>query len=313
MRSRLLGLALALAALAACGPAQDQPTPTLIVMGLSLPTTTPFATYTPQPTETPIAIYTNTPTIEPPPTHTPSPSPTITSTPSITGSETITPSPPKAAESVKCSTGFEAGSLLLNGGFEEGAHTQGSDTILVPDGWSAFWRPEGTRIDYDTQNKVGYQTPDIKVISKVAPYDNPSRILDGNRALTIKGDLRVFDAGVYQKVTVSEGETLCLSGSGQAWSNRFDDDLFTSTLDTPDDENNANFQLGIDPGGGGDAFAPDVEWSSPIHQYNIYKPMYVVEVKATSPVVTVFVRGYMKWRFNHNEMFFDSISLVKKR
>lgn len=305
----IISLALAAAWLAACAPATIQPTPTLMVMGLALPTTTPFATNTPQPSATPIAIYTNTPTIEPPPTHTPSAIPTITTTPVITGSETTTPTLETTAAPVKCPSGFEAGNLLQNGGFEGSLHGQGP--MQVPDGWAAFWRPDGSSIDYDNSNRAGYQRPDMKVISNAPPNDNPSRVLDGSHALVMAGDLKAFDGGVFQKVTVVPGDTVCLSGSGEAWSNRFDDDPFTSTLETLDDARNANFVLGIDPAGGTDAYSGAVEWGPALHQYNLYRPMHVVVIKATNPVLTVFVRGYMLWRFNHNQMFFDSISLVR--
>ena len=308
---RIASLALALALLAACGPATDQPTPTLIVMGLSLPTTTPFATDTPQPSATLIAIYTNTPTIEPPPTHTPTVPSSITVAPIVTGSQTITTTPAPTAAPVKCSSGFASGNLLQNGGFEGGQHGQGP--MQVPDGWSAFWRPDGWPTDYDTSNKSGYQRPDMKVIPNTPPYDNPARTLDGRQALIMTGSLKAFDAGVYQKVTATPGTTVCLSGSGEAWSNRLDDDPFTSTLDTSDDALNANLQLGIDPQGGTDAFSGTVEWSPVIHPYNLYRPMHVMTVAVSGPAITVFVRGFMLWRFNHNELYFDDISLVSSR
>lgn len=304
MSARLPGLAIAAALLAACTPANATPTPTLIVMGIALPTTTPFATATGAATPTPIVIYTTTPTIEPPPTHTPSATPTVTATPRHIGTET--------SDLVTCSGTFAPDNLLVNGGFEGGQHPSEIDSIQVPDGWTAFYRPIGTEILYDINNKDGYQRPEMKVISRDPPYTNPPRVADGSHAFTITGDQRAFDAGIYQTVTVTPGDVLCLTGGAQAWSNRFSDDPFSSTLDTLDDERNANFQLGVDLQGGTDPFSLNVQWGEVTHQYNLYKPMNAVQVTAAGPSITVFVRGFMLWRFDHNELFFDDILLARK-
>lgn len=314
MTARIACLALTLMTLAACAPANNPPTPTLIVLGLSLPTTTPFSTSTSPPTATPIVIYTTTPTIEPPPTHTPTATPTASPTPrpaaTSDGTQDSIPTATTAAP-VTCQGAFETRNLLVNGGFEGDQHAQGSDSIQAPDGWSAFWQPAGTHLSYDKDNNDGYQRPEMRVIRKEPPYTNPPRILDGNRALAITGNQRAFDAGVYQKVTVASGSTLCLTGSAQAWSNRFSDDPFSSTLETLDDADNANFQLGIDPLGGVDPYSKAVQWGEVIHPYNIYKPMKSVQLTASGAAITVFVRGFMLWRFDHNELYLDSISLVK--
>jgi hypothetical protein len=206
---------------------------------------------------------------------------------------------------------FGPDNLLTNGGFEGGQHEQEDSTIQVPDSWTAFWRRVGEQVTYDSNNKDGYQRPEMMVIPRQPPYTNPPRVGEGNHALMITGNQRAFDAGVYQVVTVTPGDVLCLTGTGQAWSNRFSDDPFSSTLDTLDDEENANIQLGIDPVGGTDPFSPSIHWATEIHPYNIYKPLNAVAITATGPKVTVFVRGYMLWRFDHNELFMDNIVLTK--
>jgi hypothetical protein len=274
-----------------------------MVLGLSLPTTTPGPTAVPLPTQTPIVIYTNTPTIEPPPTHTPSPTFTISP---IAPTGTMT-----ATLAVVCQGRTVGGNLLVNGDFEGGQHSQDMDEVRVPDGWTAFWRPGGTPVTYDKENPDGYQRPEMMVIPKQPPYTNPPRVADGSQAFMITGSQRAFDAGIYQTLAVTPGDVLCVTGVAHAWSNRFSDNPFGSTVTTEDDLRNANFQLGIDAQGGTDPFASGVRWGEVTHRYDDFGPLNAVQVTASAPSITVFVRGFMMWRFDHNEMFFDTISLVK--
>jgi hypothetical protein len=300
------GVLFALAALAACTPAGEPPTPTLIVLGQSFPTTTPMPTIIPLPTQTPLVLYTATPTIEPPPTRTPTPTPTASLTPrpsAIPGAGLV---------GIGCQGNFSASSLLVNGDFEGGEHAQEVDSVQVPDGWTAFWRPVGSPVTYDPLNTEGYQRPEMSIIPKQPPYTDPARIAQGNQAFMLSGGLRVFDAGIFQVVTVNPGDSLCLTGLGQAWSSHVSDDPFSSTLLSGDDQRNANVQLGIDLQGGSDPFAASVQWGNAEHLYDKFAALDVVQISASGPSVTVFVRGYVLWRFAHNELFFDAISLVKQ-
>jgi hypothetical protein len=296
--------------LVACGPQQASPTPTLIVAGQSIlaathfPTSIPLPTSIPVPTRPQAVVYTATPTIEPPPTHTPSPTPTPTKTPLPgLGSPQF--------EGAICQTNGNRPNLLVNGGFEGGQHAQDVEEVQVPDAWAAFWREVGSKVLYDSTNPNGYQRPEMIVIARQSPYTDPPRILEGNQAFRIEGNERAFDAGIFQQVATSPGDVLCLTGSGQAWSSHYSDDPFSSSLNSGDDQRNANFQLGIDLTAGTDPLASTVVWGDVLHPYNAYQPLTAVEAAATGPAVTVFVRGFMLWRFRHNEMFVDGISLVK--
>jgi hypothetical protein len=305
-RRLLAGLALVVL-LAACAPPPDEsPTPTLIVLGKAIPTSTHIPTILPLPSPSPETIYTRTPTIEPPPTKTPSVTPTASRTP-LPG---FTPGAGSVPVAVGCKGQLAGPNLLTNGGFEGAQHDQESG-VQVPDGWTAFWRPIGEAVAYDADNPTGYQRPEMLIISKQPPYADPPRIADGSQAFMMTGNERAFDAGIYQQVTLAPGAVLCLSGLAHAWSSRFSDNPFDSTLSTGDDQRNANFQLGIDPNGGADPFAASVRWGDVQHLYDEFAPMSAVQASGSSPTVTVFVRGFMLWRFVHNEMFFDSISLVK--
>lgn len=279
-------------------PAQ---TPTLDTLPTIFPTTSPI------PTITPFATYTNTPTIEPVPTRTPSATPSITPTPTVTW----TPEPLVRLSSGQCIGQIIGGNLLVNGDFEAGQHEQDSVDIQVPDGWAAFWLPPGTPTGHDPDNTAGFQRPEMRVIANQPPYDNPPRIGQGSQAFLITGNERSFDAGILQKVSVQAGSTYCLTGIAHAWSNLHSDDPFHSTLEIPDDRRNANFLLGIDPQGGTDPYGGGVIWGQAAQIYDQYQPLLGVQTPVGSPTITVFVRGYMLWRFKHNEMFFDAISLVR--
>jgi hypothetical protein len=284
-------------------------TPRPMVEATHVPVVTAIPTVTLRPTTTPTIFYTATPTIEPIPTdpyRTIFP-PTLTPTASPTYLFTGTPVAPIEG----CVGTPASANLLLNGGFEGGQQPQGQADIQVPDGWMAFWIPVGTQVANDPQNTAGYQPPDTLVIPSHAPYNSPPRVFEGIQAFRMTGNGRAFDAGIMQQVTVTPGEIFCLSGYGHAWSSFQEDDPFHSTLLSSDDRHNASFQLGIDPSGGVNPWASTVVWGQPANIYDEYQPLPPVQTASQHETITVFVRGIIIWRFAHNEMFFDAMTLAR--
>ncbi len=165
-------------------------------------------------------------------------------------------------------------------------------------------------MDYDPDNQDGYQIPEVQVISSDPPFDDPLRVLEGKQALYLSGSNKVFDAGILQQVGVTPGDTLCLTGFAHAWSAHKQHDPHQSTLMSNDDQRNANFMLGIDPEGGTDPWATRVIWGPVTYLYDTYGMIPSVKVQAQSDRITVFVRGYTLWRFDHNDLFFDNFTLV---
>ncbi len=290
----------------------------------ALPSAFPTATATlspsPPPSLTPTATRraTETPTWTPDtrllqPTR----APASTGTPptGIPGLATVTPnsSGPLAGTPIPsgCTASAAAPNLLQNPGFEGGFSRPQYDDVEVPQNWIVFWKPEGTPVTYDPQNTDGFRRPGSRLITAAPPYDSPLRVLAGNQALLIYGGNRVFDAGVLQQVAVTPGDTLCLAGSAHAWSQHQSDDRTRSRLVTEDDRANVTFQLGIDPSGGGDPFAGSVVWGAPANLYDSYQAIPGVQARAQGGTITVFVRGITRWRFDHNDLFFDEIRLVK--
>lgn len=311
-----VGLFLALVMTVACA-SHEQEMPVSIPIATSdqanMATRVPVVTVMSGPTLTPtralMMTYTMTPTIEPipskPPTDTPPPSltPTVSPTYLLTG----TPVAPMTG----CNGTPASSNLLVNGGFEGGQQPQETADVQVPDGWVVYWAPAGTSLAHDPQNTAGYQRPEMIVIPSQAPYDDPPRVLEGMQAFRMTGNGRAFDAGIMQQLTVTPGETFCLSGYAHAWSSFRADDPFHSTLISSDDRRNANFQLGIDPLGGANPWSPTVIWGETANIYDAYQPIPPVETQALGGSITVFVRGMMLWRFAHNEMFFDALILAR--
>lgn len=279
------------------------------------PTATPVRTPTLSPTPIPSITPTLTLTIEPVPTDTPTMTSTVTVTwtPDVnmaTPSGSATPGGGSGSVGQGCSKIPGAVNMLENGDFEGGRQWRATDGLEVPEGWAPFWK-EGMPVEYDPDNKDGYLRPDMGVLRDEPPPDEPPRVLSGSQALRVGGNNKVFDAGIFQQVVVNPGDTLCLTGNAHAWSAHQSNDPHHSKLDTEDDRRNANFLLGIDPTGGTDPWSDRVVWSVTAHLYDTYQSIPGVQAKAENATITVFVRGYTLWRFDHNDLFFDLISLER--
>lgn len=278
------------------------------------------SSHTPAPTVTPTITLTMTPTVENFPTSTATVTPAITSTwtpevstwtPGGPGSATDFATPINTPSTSGC-IGSPAGeNYLFNSGFELGGFNQENNpSINVPEGWVGFWKPEGTPIEYDDENEDGYLRPEMLVIRADPPFDDPLRVHEGEQAFYLSGSNKVFDGGLWQQVSVPKGQSFCLTGFAHAWSSHKADDPSQSLLETEDDRRNANFLLGIDPTGGTSPWSPSVVWGGVGHLYDVYQPIPAIQVSAEGETITVFVRGYTMWRFDHNDLFFDDVSLI---
>jgi hypothetical protein len=277
------------------------------------PTTTLTPTITLTLTPTPEATSTLTSTVIP--TTTPTWTPDL-STPTPGGPVgTDMPATPDIEQPAVsgCSGTFSGDNLLFNPGFEEGQYLQNGDPALgVPEGWAGFWLPEGSPVEHDPDNPDGYLRPSMQVIQAEPLFSNPPRVYNGKQAFHLFGGNRVFDGGIYQQVQVGPGDVLCLSGFAHAWSSHEAGDPARSRLDTEDDRQNVSFLLGIDPKGGTSPWGTNVVWGEVGHLYDTYQAIPSLEVKAQSQTITVFVRGSVLWRFDHNDLFFDDISLLAR-
>ena len=123
---------------------------------------------------------------------------------------------------------------LHNPGFEDGwtrkTHTgQEFGEIFVPEEWTAFWR-EGGFAPHDTQQQYPYGRPEMHVIQRGAPYDDPPRIEEGNQSAKLFTFYRIHDAGYYQRFYVGKGSIVTFGYAAHAWSST-DDNPHTSDIE----------------------------------------------------------------------------------
>lgn len=175
--------------------------------------------------------------------------------------------------------------------------------IYTPQGWVTFWS-EGVN-PHDGRN---YGRPECKVIPKQSPFIGPpARIHGGNYAVMQFGFFRAIDSGLYQTVSgLSPHAIVQFSAYAHAWSCDSDGGGPYSCGDTYQ----MLFQVGIDPNGGSNPWSPNVIWASG-YSYDEYRLIGPVQAKVgDAGVVTVFLRATAKWPYKHNDVYWDSASLV---
>jgi len=199
-------------------------------------------------------------------------------------------------EGITCAPGSEPG--WCNDNWTRDTHN-GSihENIFTPQGWVTWWREGG-----------GYGQPEVKTIPKVDPFIGPpARIRSGNYAVLLFTFYRNQDAGFYQVVSGLEpGATVQFSAYAHGWSCAQDDTPYTCG-----DQWNQTFQVGIEPNGVADPFAPSIVWSearpSP-DTYSLIGPVTAQVGEGGS--VAVFLRSKTKWPVKHLDAYWDDASLV---
>jgi hypothetical protein len=170
--------------------------------------------------------------------------------------------------------------------------------IYTPQGWTTWWRTGGS-----------YGRPGVAVIPNVPPFNlGPPRIRSGYYAVQTSIAYYVVDAGLYQVVSgLAPGATAQFSAYGQGWS--CDNDANPGY--TCGDPWSMVFQVGIEPNGVADPFAPTVIWSPEQNSPDAFRLIG----PATAQVgpggsVTVFIRAKTKWGYKYQEAYWDDASLT---
>ena len=170
--------------------------------------------------------------------------------------------------------------------------------IYTPQGWVTWWREDGE-----------HGRPECLVIPNKDDFVGPpARIHSGNYALKLFTMWRNQDAGYYQIVTGLEpGATVQFSAYAHGWSCDKSEPLGYSCGDPW----NQVFQVGVEPNGATDPFSPAIIWS-PDYQapdnYTLIGPVTVQVGEGGS--VCVFLRSKTKWKFKHQDAYWDDTSLV---
>ena len=171
------------------------------------------------------------------------------------------------------------------------------DNIFTPQRWVSWWRKDGD-----------YGQPEIKTIPRVDPFIGPpTRINNGNYAALLFTFHRQQDAGFYQLVTGLEpGAAVQFSAYGHGWS--CDEDGSANSCGDPW---TLAFQVGIEPNGVADPFAPSVIWSEARPSLDTYSLIGPVTAQVGGGgSVAVFLRSTSKWAVKHLDAYWDDASLV---
>jgi hypothetical protein len=172
------------------------------------------------------------------------------------------------------------------------------NTAQMADGWTPFWRSHNPD---DPAHII--VMPEWKPALDI--FTNPDRVRSGARAQQWFTFHATHDAGIYQRVTgITPGLDYCLSVWGHAWSSQ------ESVWTDPDDHGFLRQWIGIDPTGGTDYLSPNIVWTEPALQYDIYGLFKLPAVRAQTEAMTVFFRSEPMWAFKHNDVYWDDAKLT---
>ena len=191
--------------------------------------------------------------------------------------------------------------------------------IFTPPGWDTWFRHE----------------PNVWDQPEVRDARSEDRLYDGHKAMVYFTFYRKHWGGLMQQVPVIPGQRYRLTAYAHAWSNsqngpHVDDPRWSegpgygagymspplaenvpppAGPGTTDDWRNFAFNVGLDPTGGVNPFDASVRWGPGASIYNQYGQVPAVEVVATGPVMTVWLRSRTLWPFKHNDAYWGAASL----
>jgi len=201
-------------------------------------------------------------------------------------------------EGLVCESGSVSPECL--GNWSNSANHDGSfhDNIFTPQGWTTWWR-EGD----------GFGQPEVKTIPSVPPFtgDLP-RIRSGYYAVLLFTYHRLQNTGLYQCVSGLEpGSTVKLRAYAHGWSCEDDTHKMGYSCGDPF---NQTFQVGIEPNGIADPFAPSVVWSAEKWIPDHYGKVGPVSVQVgEGGTVCAILRSTTKWMYKYQDAYWDDASL----
>jgi len=209
----------------------------------------------------------------------------------------------------------------INTGFEGAAAQQGAMEVVVPEGWTAWWRtgPVDCAI-YRRLSTTGpcpaleepdlmYRRPEFSVIPASGVWLDPPRVYGQGQAARFFCTFGICTAGYLQRVQVVPGRRYVLSAWVHSWCTDNGNDHYHSQLETRDDQLNCEMALGLDPSGGLDPLSPAVVWQA-AYAYDSYVYLATPAVAAQGSVMTLYLRGRSLWGLRHNDFHFDQVSFV---
>lgn len=191
---------------------------------------------------------------------------------------------------VEASSGLQGdcvNNLLSNSGFEAGFSSRAGYFGNVANGWEPFYF-------YDQASQS---------TNKVPLYVAEDRSLhSGNFAQKWESAYTTTTAGLWQRVSVQSGSRVTFSAWALGWSGNADGSDFTA--------GNQHFRVGIDPAGGNNSFAANIQWSG--YQTPGYNQWVQSSVTTTaqSGQVTLFLWANQDYPARFNVVWWDDACLV---
>lgn len=169
-------------------------------------------------------------------------------------------------------------------------------TANMAPGWTPYWRSHN---EPDPDHIIAM--PEYKPADSV--WTDPKRVRTGTAAQAYFTFWRTHEAGFYQQVDVTAGQSYCFSVWGHSWSAIDDDNAYSGP-----DYGNFRQRVGIDPTGGTDWQSGDIVWGQLRIQYDYYKP-FAVTATAESDTITVYTYSQPEWAMKHNDAYWDDANL----
>jgi len=199
--------------------------------------------------------------------------------------------------------------LLVNPGFEEPYYRivteEGGGAIA--EGWTAWWFND---------DGPDYSVPEYEI----APMNrDPFRVHSGEAAQQVFRPTTLWEAGVYQQVSVPAGSELRFSVWGHSWSSfcvrRDNPNGADTTLCNPRNSNDSDTgnpfyqKIGVDPTGGTNGRSSTIVWSEEKIAWDTYQ-QFSVEATAQGTTVTVFLWSTPYFPATVNNAYWDDAELT---
>ncbi len=163
---------------------------------------------------------------------------------------------------------------------------RGAGEVKVAEHWEPFFS-EGETIE----DQGPTARPEYKYIDAVI---DERRLYEGPYTQCWFLNNKIMDAGIYQIVTVPVGALVTFSAWVQTWC--------SDSHDPMADDGEMYFRLGLGLVGEINPDLDSVVWTSFYKGNNEFVKLTVSAYTAT-PRLTVFIRSWNKWKFNHNDAY----------
>jgi len=225
------------------------------------------------------------------------------------------------SESFEDTTGWTHTAQVYDAATGAGRGAQEVGNIFVPKGWGFFFKHGPCA--HDPQNVIGWSQPEACHIPATVDAVRVRTGLQGYKAF---GFYRIVDCGLSKVITgLRPGLRIKVKAHVHAWSNngtdrdnpRYSEGVGTAAFAQPavtaglsDAARNATFQVGIATGDlSAGPYVGKVTWGKAWHIYNRYAPIEV-EAVAEGPTAIIYLRGFTRWPFKHNDLYFDDVTVT---